>query len=160
MHGVARLLQQLTSIRAMCDPNDLDTFIDGERIYLYDLYPGGIGYSEVAFEKHEELIADVKEAVEACECPAGCPACVLPGSSRVETYMEPSILEYPYPKEATRFLIHRLLGIADYVPRLDGVPMATPEHAGEIEQPLDERTERKARKAIRRLGRGFSAEVG
>jgi len=160
MHGVARLLQQLTSIRAMCDPNDLDTFIDGERIYLYDLYPGGIGYSEVAFEKHEELIADVKEAVEACECPAGCPACVLPGSSRVETYMEPSILEYPYPKEATRFLIHRLLGIADYVPRLDGVPMATPEHAGEIEQPLDERTERKARKAIRRLGRGFSSEVG
>ncbi|MEM7262033.1 MAG: DEAD/DEAH box helicase, partial [Planctomycetota bacterium] len=45
MHGVARLFRQLLSIRAYCDPADLDTFIDGQRIYVYDLYPGGIGYS-------------------------------------------------------------------------------------------------------------------
>ncbi len=160
MHGVARLIRVMTSIRAMCDPNDLDTFIDGDRIYLYDLYPGGIGYSEVGFEKHREILTATIETVVECPCPAGCPACVLPSSSRVETYQEPSILEYPYPKEATRFILHRLLGLPDYVPSFEGVSIPIAPSAGALPAELDPKTERKARKAIRRLSGGFSTEVG
>ena len=160
LHGVARVLLQMTAIHAMCDPGDLDTFIDGDVLYLYDLYPGGIGYSEVAFEKHETVLTATLEAVESCSCPAGCPACVLPSSSKIAQPLEASVLEYPYPKEATRFLLHRLLGREDYAPQLDGISVETPTSAGTMPRELDERTERKARKAIRNLGKGFSSEVG
>lgn len=150
-HGLARLFRDLLSIRAMCDPGDLDTFIDGSRLYVYDLYPGGIGYSEIGYEKYAEVLEATSEAVTACPCEAGCPSCVLPGSTRVETYMEPSILEYPYPKEAAKFLLHLLLGKEPYVPRLEPVALPTPRLPEALPQELDPRTERKVRKAIRGL---------
>ncbi len=152
MHGIAHLLRTMTAIRAMCDPGDIDTHVDGDRIHLYDLYPGGIGYSEVAFERHRELLEATLDAVLDCPCPAGCPSCVLPASSRTRSNLEPSILEYPYPKEATRFLLHRLLGLADHVPDLVGVLQPATPGAGELPPSLDPRTERKARKAIGRMG--------
>lgn len=150
-HGLARLFRDLLSIRAMCDPNDLDTFIDGGRLYVYDLYPGGIGYSEIGYEKFREVLEATAEAVEDCPCEAGCPSCVLPGSTRVETYMEPAILEYPYPKEAARFLLHLLLGREAYEPQLGpvGVPRNSPPTP--VPNDLDARTARKVRKAIRGL---------
>ncbi|HIN80127.1 MAG TPA: DEAD/DEAH box helicase [Planctomycetes bacterium] len=155
MHGMARLFRDLLAIRAMCDPGDLDTFIEGSVIHIYDLYPGGIGYSEVGFERYPELLDDTLEAVLDCPCDAGCPSCVLPGYSRVETYLEPSLVEYPYPKEATRFLLHRLLGLPDHVPCLEAVQVAI-SPSPELPAPaLDERTERKVRKAIVGIGRGM-----
>jgi len=166
MYGVARLLREMTAIRAMCDPADLDTFVDGDRIHLYDLYPGGIGYSEVAFERSREVLEATLEAVLACPCPAGCPSCVLPGSTGPTAptgaapggAVETSGLEYPYPKEAVRFLLHRLLGLPDHEPRLEGVSVATPPDAGALPPSLDPRTERKARKALRGIGRDPLAE--
>lgn len=150
MHGIARVFREMLSIRAMCDPADLDTFVDGGRIYVYDLYPGGIGYSEVGFEQYRPVLEETLEAVVDCPCEAGCPSCVLPGSTRVESYMEPAILEYPYPKESTRFLLHLLLGMEDYAPRLE--PVALPPAAGPepLSRKLDPRIERKVRKAARR----------
>jgi hypothetical protein len=50
---------------------------------------------------------------------AGCPSCVLPTSTRYEIGLEPSIVEYPFPKEAARFLLHLLSGAEPYRPRLD-----------------------------------------
>ncbi|MEM7166326.1 MAG: DUF1998 domain-containing protein, partial [Planctomycetota bacterium] len=138
------------TIRSWWDPADLDTFIDGQRIYVYDLYAGGIGYSEVGYERYAEVLEETLAAVVDCPCEAGCPSCVLPGSTRVETYMEPSILEYPYPKEATRFLLHLLLGLAPHEPDLQ--PVSLPEPPAQLPPPeLDPRTERKARKAARQL---------
>ena len=64
--------------------------------------------------------------------------------------MEPAILEYPYPKEATRFLLHLLLGRELYRPRLDGVPLVTADPPPLPPRELDPRTERKVRKAIGR----------
>ncbi|MCI0651551.1 MAG: DEAD/DEAH box helicase [Planctomycetes bacterium] len=151
LHGLARLFREMLSIRAMCDPADIDTFIDGKRIYLYDMYPGGIGYSEVGYEQYAAVLEATLEALVQCPCRAGCPSCVLPGSTRVETYMEPSILEFPYPKEAARFLLHMLLGRERYVPVLAGIPATLPASPQAPPPELDPRTERKVRKAIRRL---------
>ena len=153
MHGLARLAREMLSIRAMCDPADLDTFIDGRRIYIYDLYPGGIGYSEVGFEQYGALLEATLEAVNGCPCEAGCPSCVVPGTTRVEAYMEPTLLEYPYPKEATRYLLELLLGRDPDPPELAGVPVERCETPATPAPALDSRTERKVRKAIRRLGR-------
>ena len=151
LHGVARVFREMLSIRAMCDPGDLDTFIDGRTVFVYDLYAGGIGYSEVGYERFREVLENTLEAIVDCPCSAGCPSCVLPGSTRVESYMEPSILEYPYPKEATRFILHVLLGMELYTPDLEGVPVRPAPAPEQPAKPLDARTERKVRKAIRRL---------
>ena len=47
-------------------------------VYLYDNYPGGIGLSEPLWRRQAELVQRARELVAACDCAAGCPACVGP----------------------------------------------------------------------------------
>lgn len=45
-------------------------------ILLYDLYPGGLGFSEKAYDFGYEIIEDAVYLVSNCGCEEGCPACV------------------------------------------------------------------------------------
>jgi len=47
-------------------------------IYLYDKYPGGVGFSEPLFRMSTNLLANTKKLIENCPCLAGCPSCVGP----------------------------------------------------------------------------------
>jgi DEAD/DEAH box helicase domain-containing protein len=47
-------------------------------IYLYDKYPGGIGFSEPLFRRCESLIENTRRLIAGCSCPSGCPSCVGP----------------------------------------------------------------------------------
>jgi DEAD/DEAH box helicase domain-containing protein len=47
-------------------------------LYLYDAYPGGIGFSEPLFRAHDLLIHKTRELIAACPCDSGCPSCVGP----------------------------------------------------------------------------------
>ena len=47
-------------------------------LYLYDAYPGGIGFSEPLFRAHDLLMEKTRELISACECEQGCPSCVGP----------------------------------------------------------------------------------
>ena len=47
-------------------------------IFLYDNYPGGIGFSEPLFRLHKKLLAESKRLIESCPCQDGCPSCVGP----------------------------------------------------------------------------------
>jgi DEAD/DEAH box helicase domain-containing protein len=47
-------------------------------LYLYDSYPGGIGFSEPLFRAHDLLIRKTSELIAACSCDQGCPSCVGP----------------------------------------------------------------------------------
>jgi DEAD/DEAH box helicase domain-containing protein len=47
-------------------------------IYLYDLYPGGIGLSEPLFRMNDRLLANTRSLIAACPCESGCPSCVGP----------------------------------------------------------------------------------
>jgi DEAD/DEAH box helicase domain-containing protein len=62
---------------------------DGEffepNLYLYDAYPGGIGFSEPLFRLSAELLQRTRELVRACPCENGCPSCVGPAEKGVET---------------------------------------------------------------------------
>ena len=51
---------------------------DVPRIFLYDAYPGGIGFSEPLFTMHAELLARTQELIAECPCENGCPSCVGP----------------------------------------------------------------------------------
>lgn len=45
-------------------------------ILLYDLYPGGLGFTEKAYDFGREIIEDAITLVMKCGCEGGCPACV------------------------------------------------------------------------------------
>jgi DEAD/DEAH box helicase domain-containing protein len=57
-------------------------------LYLYDAYPGGIGFSEPLFRVHDLLVRKTRELISGCACENGCPSCVGP--------------VYPEAREASR----------------------------------------------------------
>ena len=54
------------------------TLSDEPRIFVYDNYPGGVGFSEPLFRMDEELRRRTHELIAGCECQHGCPTCVGP----------------------------------------------------------------------------------
>lgn len=47
-------------------------------IYIYDKYPGGVGFGEGLFEQHLALMTLALDLVSNCPCADGCPSCVGP----------------------------------------------------------------------------------
>ncbi len=47
-------------------------------VFIFDAYPGGIGFSDNLFERHEELIRAARSLISSCPCDHGCPMCVGP----------------------------------------------------------------------------------
>ncbi len=47
-------------------------------VFIFDAYPGGIGFSENLFDRHDELMHAVRSVITACLCEHGCPTCVGP----------------------------------------------------------------------------------
>jgi DEAD/DEAH box helicase domain-containing protein len=117
MFGLLRALESMASLLLMCDPRDLGTAI-GEKpptpgvmpdwqvpaelaaeanaphdyfepnLYLYDAYPGGIGFSEPLFRVHDLLLRRTRELIASCPCEKGCPSCVGPAGDKVEKAKE------------------------------------------------------------------------
>ena len=106
MFGLLHALESVATLLLMCDSRDLGTAI-GERppsrdvaenissspsspltspiheffepnLYLYDAYPGGIGFSEPLFRAHDLLVKKTRELIASCPCEQGCPSCVGP----------------------------------------------------------------------------------
>jgi DEAD/DEAH box helicase domain-containing protein len=79
--GLRNLLITLVPVHIMCDPSDLGGVIDSSNagrpcIYLFDRYPGGLGFCDRAFGIFEELLAACLELAVDCPCGDGCPSCV------------------------------------------------------------------------------------
>ena len=53
-------------------------------LYLYDAYPGGIGFSEPLYRISNLLLERTRELISACPCENGCPSCVGPAADRSE----------------------------------------------------------------------------
>ena len=66
-------------------------------LYLFDAYPGGIGFSEPLFRAHELLVAQTRELIVGCGCEQGCPSCVGPAGDLA-----------PRAKEAALAILDRL----------------------------------------------------
>ncbi len=95
--GLAHAIRQVAQLLLMCDAHDIGISIDmregapvdpaapngGEvrddpRIFVYDNYPGGIGFSAPLYGMHDELLARTRQLIAACDCEHGCPGCVGP----------------------------------------------------------------------------------
>src|SRR5439155_15582631 len=51
------------------------------RIFVYDNYPGGIGFSAPLYGMHGELLGNTRRLIAECPCENGCPGCVGPAGS-------------------------------------------------------------------------------
>ena len=47
-------------------------------IFLYESYPGGVGFSTQIFDDHETLLRETLGLISKCPCLHGCPSCVGP----------------------------------------------------------------------------------
>jgi len=97
--GLSFAMRQVAQLLLMCDRQDIgisigsgeqgdetaltrtgipSTLSEEPRIFIYDNYPGGIGFSEPLFQMHEDLLGRTRELIAGCECQHGCPGCVGP----------------------------------------------------------------------------------
>src|SRR6202790_2346532 len=127
MFGLLHALASVATLLWMCDRRDLGTAIgekppypnDQEQtmdavqlrdrisqdakeffepnLYLFDAYPGGIGFSEPLYSGHDILMQRTRELIVACECAEGCPSCVGPAGDLA-----------PRAKEAALAILDRL----------------------------------------------------
>jgi DEAD/DEAH box helicase domain-containing protein len=129
MFGLLHAMESVATLLLMCDGRDLGTAIGERppaaasseaefmpvqfeemapgklneffepNLYLYDAYPGGIGFSEPLFRAHELLLEKTRELIAGCECEEGCPSCVGPAGDLV-----------PRAKEAALAILQRVCG--------------------------------------------------
>jgi DEAD/DEAH box helicase domain-containing protein len=86
--GIKNLLLIMLPILSMCDKNDIGGTIDVKNpsspgVFIFDKYPGGIGFSEKGFELIEDMLRMGYDLVKNCNCKNGCPSCV--GASNVSS---------------------------------------------------------------------------
>ncbi|MGH9703804.1 MAG: DEAD/DEAH box helicase [Candidatus Acidiferrales bacterium] len=114
MFGLLYALESIASLLLMCDRRDLGAAIGERppqpgietpwqdraeisangtaeiqeffepNLYLYDAYPGGIGFSQPLFEVCDLLLRRTRELIISCPCELGCPSCVGPASDKSE----------------------------------------------------------------------------
>jgi DEAD/DEAH box helicase domain-containing protein len=98
--GLAWAMKNVAQLLLMCDRHDIGLSIDGgsldrplrtggaagmpseigvePNIFIYDNYPGGIGFSQPLYGMHDLLVARTRDLIAGCPCESGCPSCVGP----------------------------------------------------------------------------------
>ena len=98
--GLAFAMRHVAQLLLMCDGHDIGLSVDGgsldrstrtgglggvrealalePNIFIYDNYPGGIGFSRPLYEMHGLLLERTRDLIAGCPCDSGCPSCVGP----------------------------------------------------------------------------------
>jgi DEAD/DEAH box helicase domain-containing protein len=98
--GLACAMKNVAQLLLMCDGHDIGLSVDGgsldrstrtggissvpealtaePNVFIYDNYPGGIGFSRPLFEMHDLLLQRTQDLITSCPCASGCPSCVGP----------------------------------------------------------------------------------
>ncbi|EHI13197.1 ATP-dependent rna helicase, dead/deah box family protein [Mycolicibacterium thermoresistibile ATCC 19527] len=83
LHAAEHAAIGLLPLVASCDRGDIggvSTAVGPDSglptIFVYDGYPGGAGFADRGFDQFETWWGATADAIESCECPAGCPSCV------------------------------------------------------------------------------------
>ena len=126
--GLAFAMRNVAQLLLMCDRHDIGLSIDGgalERtprtggtgglppalaaepnVFIYDNYPGGIGFSRPLYDMHLQLVQRTRELVVSCPCESGCPSCVGPEGNTG-----------PHAKEVASLILESLLALAESTER-------------------------------------------
>lgn len=81
--GMANLVRTISPLFLMCDRSDIivhaherDPHFRCPALFVADNIPGGVGLAEALYELGDELLKACGEALSACRCEDGCPACI------------------------------------------------------------------------------------
>ena len=133
--GISNVLREVVPLFVMCDPLDIGTTVnsrstDSPAVYVYDKYPGGLGFSLKAYDLVEEIMKASLDLIASCACARGCPSCVgspIPPFSQLDP--EAGAKGMIPDKEAALVILHHLLSLDPYTPKsgpenADGTPAA------------------------------------
>ena len=121
--GLAFAMKNVAQLLLMCDGHDIGLSVDGgsldrstrtgglgsvpdalaadPNVFIYDNYPGGIGFSRPLYEMHDLLLERTRELIDGCPCDSGCPSCVGPEGNTG-----------PHAKHVASRILERLLEVA------------------------------------------------
>ena len=82
-HGKCKYLRTITTSLAgprVSTDDQSTTMVDAfdPTVFIFDAYPGGIGFAELLFEEHQRLLSSTRHLIGNCPCSHGCPTCVGP----------------------------------------------------------------------------------
>jgi DEAD/DEAH box helicase domain-containing protein len=99
LNALANTLRQVAPVQVLCDPSDIraqamvkSPFSIKPTIYLYETYPGGVGFSYKLFTHHDRLLRAAMSLISGCGCKEGCPSCVGP-AMEIGGYGKPGALK-------------------------------------------------------------------
>ena len=123
LYGIGNVITEVVPLYAMCDPRDVGAVVDSlntgaPTLFVYDRYPGGIGFAERSYRVVEDVLEACLELVMACKCEDGCPSCVgapVPPFAQNDPDLSPKG-RIP-DKEAALILLHSLLNKEPYTPK-------------------------------------------
>jgi len=114
---------EIAPFLVMCDAADIGVTVDAgclgqDALFLYDKYPGGIGYARRCLDRLPELLDAARSVIEDCPCDDGCPSCVgaaMPAYAQSD--MDSSTRGRILDKAASGYLLKLLLGAEDRTQR-------------------------------------------
>ncbi len=123
LYGIGNVITEVVPLYAMCDPRDVGAVVDSlntgsPTLFVYDRYPGGVGFAERAYRSLEDVLRACLELVKGCRCEDGCPSCVgapVPPFAQNDPDLSPRG-RIP-DKEAALIILHDLLEMEPYTPK-------------------------------------------
>ena len=162
--GISNVIKEVIPIFAMCDTMDVGAAVDSSAanspgVFVYDRFPGGLGFALKAFDLLEEILEASLELIDQCVCRSGCPSCVgspLPPFSQLDP--DVSMRGLIPDKAASKSILHALLQKEPYLPsrrEMTGVNGALAEPPVQLPEtkPLPLPLEKKLRERVSQLKR-------
>lgn len=119
MVAVRNLMLILLPVLSMCDRRDISGQVNSSNLgvaamFVYDRYPGGLGFSQKGFEMIEQLMHMCYQLLDDCPCNDGCPSCVGLVNLRPPLHQDPDLASgYTIPcKSAATWLLQQWVGAA------------------------------------------------
>ncbi|RKZ17971.1 ATP-dependent helicase [bacterium] len=82
LKGLAHVVSRVAPLFLMADPSDIravpmvrSPLTGGPTLFIYDTYPGGVGFSRKLYDLHEIILEAAADRLGGCGCLNGCPAC-------------------------------------------------------------------------------------
>lgn len=92
MTGAAYAMNAFIPLFIQCDSSDVAvvpqvkaTHNEQPTFFVYDKYPGGIGLSDKVYDLWEDLVMKAQQHITACPCKSGCPSCIGPQESIIDS---------------------------------------------------------------------------
>ncbi len=120
--GISNVIKEVIPVFSMCDIMDIGAAVDSSAakapaIFVYDRFPGGLGFSHKAYETIDQIMTACLELINECSCTGGCPSCVgspIPPFSQLDP--DATARGLIPDKESAKSILHALLELEDYAP--------------------------------------------